>query len=257
MSSTPGDLIAGRYRLKGQVGTGNMSTVYEAEDTRRGHRIVAVKLLDTKHDNALKREIFRRETRALSQLEHPNIVTVLEYNWSDEHRSPYLVFDYIPRTLLDVIRAYESRRDDDWCWPLIREMADALAHAHSQGIIHRDVKPSNVLISADGHALLADFGISYLKYELGTGVTVSSFWPAGYASPEQRSGQTITEQSDMFSLGCVFYHMLSRREPPPDGITRSHIDALGRIPRSMKDLLGQMLAPAPADRVEQMTQLGR
>jgi serine/threonine-protein kinase len=257
MTSTPGDLIAGRYRLKGQVGAGNMSTVYEAEDTRRGHRIVAVKLLDTKHDDALKREIFRRETRALSQLEHPHIVTVLDYNWSDERRSPYLVFDYIPRTLLDVIRANALRRDDDWCWPLMREMADALAHAHSQGIIHRDVKPSNVLISADGHALLADFGISYLKYELGTGMTVSSFWPAGYASPEQRSGQAITEQSDMFSLGCVFYHMLSRHEPPPDGITRSHLDALGRIPRSMKDLLAQMLAPAPADRFEQMTQLSR
>lgn len=257
MPGTPVDLIAGRYRLKGQVGTGNMSTVYEAEDTRRDHRIVAVKLLDTRHDDALKREIFRRETRALSQLEHPHIVTVLDHGWSDEHRSPYLVFDYIPRTLLDVIRANARRPDDDWCWPLMREMADALAHAHSQGIIHRDVKPSNVLISADGHALLADFGISYLKYELGTGLTVSSFWPAGYASPEQRSGQSITEQSDMFSLGCVFYHMLSRHDPPPDGITRSHIDALGRIPRSMKNLLGQMLAPNPADRFEQMIQLCR
>lgn len=257
MSSMPGGLIAGRYRLKSQVGTGNMSTVYEAEDTRRGHRIVAVKLLNTQHDDALKREIFRRETRALSQLEHPHIVTVLDYNWSDEHHAPYLVFDYLPRTLLDVIRANARRLTDDWCWPLMREMADALSHAHSQGIIHRDVKPSNVLISADGHALLADFGISYLKYELGTGMTVSSFWPAGYASPEQRSGQTITERSDMFSLGCVFYHMLSRNAPPPDGITQSHIDALGRIPRSMKDLLGQMLAPAPADRLEQMTQLSR
>src|SRR5579885_2865954 len=250
-------LVAGRYRLKGEVGNGNMSTVYEAEDLRHGHRIVAVKLLDTRHDDALKREIFRRETRALSQLEHPHIVTVLDYGWSNERRSHYLVFNYFPRTLLDVIHAHQRSSDDSWCWPLMREMADALAHAHSQGIIHRDVKPSNVLISADGHALLSDFGVSYLKYELGTGLTVSSFWPVGYASPEQRSGQAITEQSDIFSLGCVFYHMLSRREPPPDGISRRLIESLERLPRSMKDLLDHMLAPHPADRFTQMTQVRR
>jgi serine/threonine-protein kinase len=257
MSSLSASLIAGRYRLKSQVGTGNMSTVYEAEDTRRGHRVVAVKLLDTRHDDALKREIFRRETRALTQLEHPNIVTVLDYGWSEERRSHYLVFDYLPHTLLDVIQTHERSLDDDWCWLLMREMADALAHAHSQGVIHRDVKPSNVLISADGHAQLGDFGVSYLKYELGTGLTVSSFWPAGYASPEQRSGQAVTEQSDMFSLGCVFYHMLSRNAPLPDGITGSHITALGRIPQSMRNLLARLLAPNPTERFEQMTQICR
>lgn len=104
-----------------------MSTVYEAQDMRRGHRTVAVNLLNTTHDDALKQEIFRRETGALLQLEHPNIVTVFDYGWSDEYRCHYLVFEYIARTLLDEISAHPNSRDHDWCWPLFRQMADALS----------------------------------------------------------------------------------------------------------------------------------
>ena len=179
ITSNPGvptERVAGRYRLIRRVGGGNMSTVYEAEDTRRSGRTVAVKLLNTEHDDALKQEIFRRETRALAQLEHPNIVSVLDYGWSSEYRCHYLVFEYIPQTLLQEISAHPDTRDHDWCWPLMRQMADALVHAHSQGVIHRDVKPSNVLIGAGDRPMLVDFGVSLLKFELATGVTVSAFF---------------------------------------------------------------------------------
>jgi superfamily I DNA and/or RNA helicase/serine/threonine protein kinase len=256
ITNIPAEPVVGRYRLIRRVGGGNMSTVYEAEDSRRGKRIVAVKLLNTEHNDELKQEIFRRETRALSQLEHPNIVTVLDNGWDAGLGCHYLVFDYIPRTLLDEITAQARSRDNDWCWPLMREMADALVHAHSQGIIHRDVKPSNVLISSDGHPMLVDFGVSYLKYELNSGVTVSSFWSVGYASPEQRQGQPVREQSDIYSLGCVFYHMLKRQSPPTDGLTSALVDALA-IPTQIKTLLKRMTALEPSARFAQTTQMRR
>jgi serine/threonine protein kinase len=253
----PAERVAGRYRLIRRIGGGNMSTVYEAQDTRRGRRPVAVKLLNTEHDDALKQEIFRRETRALSQLEHPNIVTVLDYGWSGEYRCHYLVFEYIPRTLLDEIAAHPNTRDHDWCWPLMRQMTDALVHAHSQGVIHRDVKPSNVLIAADGLPMLVDFGVSLLKFELATGVTVSSFFSIGYASPEQRRGEQASERSDIYSLGCVFYHMLARRAPPAEGfLTPAHIEALP-VFGQVKQILLRMLAIDPGDRLGQTVQLRR
>jgi serine/threonine protein kinase len=250
--------VAGRYRLQERVGEGNMSTVYKAQDIRRGQRIVAVKLLNSGHDDEFKEEIFRRETRALSQLEHPNIVSVQDYGWSNPHRCHYLVFEFIPRTLLQEIAAHPNERDQEWCWPLMRQMADALVHAHSQGIIHRDVKPSNVLIEpATGQPKLGDFGVSLLKFELATGITVSSFFSIGYASPEQRRGEQATERSDIYSLGCVFYHMLGRKAPPSEGfLSPAHIEALP-VFGQVKQILLRMLAADPAERFPDAVQLRR
>lgn len=233
-----------------------MSTVYEGEDMRRGNRTVAVKLLNTAHDDELKQELFRRETRTLEQLEHPNIVKVFDHGWSAERRCHYIVLEYIPHTLIDEIQAHKNVKDPTWCWPLMREMADALVHAHSQGIIHRDLKPTNILIAETGSSKLTDFGISFLKFELGTGVTVSSFWSIGYAAPEQRRGMRATEQSDIYSLGCVFYHLLTGRTPPSDGITQEHIHGLG-VPMPIKRMLRQMLALEMRDRFESALQLRR
>lgn len=249
--------VAGRYQLLNPIGNGNMSTVYEAQDTRRGRQKVAVKLLNTVHDDVLKEEIFRRETKALSQLEHPNIVTIFDYGWSDEYRCHYLVFAYVPRTLLDEIAAHAHDPNHDWCWPLLRHMADALVHAHSQGIIHRDIKPTNVLIDAAGQPKLVDFGVSLLKYELATGVTVSAFYSLGYASPEQRRGEPATEQSDIYSLGCVFYHMFARQAPPVEGfLTPEHINAL-TVHGPIKQILLRMLALDCHDRLADATLLRR
>jgi serine/threonine protein kinase len=231
--------------------------VYKAQDIRRGKRIVAVKLLNSGHDDDLKEEIFRRETRALSQLEHPNIVSVLDYGWSNPHRCHYLVFEYIPRTLLQEIAAHPNEYDHEWCWSLMRQMADSLVHAHSQGVIHRDVKPSNVLIDPTGQPKLVDFGVSLLKFELATGVTVSSFFSIGYASPEQRRGEQATERSDIYSLGCVFYHMLARKTPPSEGfLTSTHIEALP-VFEQIKQILLRMLAIDPAGRFPDAVQLRR
>lgn len=252
----PTALVADRYQLVRRVGTGNMSTVYESMDTRRNNLIVAVKLLNTPHDDELKREIFRRETKALAALEHRNIVKVFDQGISEEYHCSYIVFEYIPRTLLDEIQAHKGSTDRSWCWPLMYAMANALVYAHSQGVIHRDLKPSNILITEEGIPKLTDFGISLLKFELGTGVTVSSFWSIGYASPEQRNNQSATEQSDIYSLGCVFYHLLTGQEPPSQGSTPENLRSLG-LPLPIERLLRIMLATEARDRFEKTVQLLR
>ena len=249
-------LIAERYRLKREIATGNMSTVYEGEDTRRHQQVVAVKLLKTVQTSAITQEVFRRETHALEQSEHLNIVTIFDSGRDEAHQSYYLVLEYLPRTLLDEIAAHPDTSDNTWCWPLMQQMTEALIYAHSRGIIHRDLKPSNMLMTPEGIIKLTDFGISYLKYELGTGVTVSRFWSEGYASPEQRRGQKATEKSDLYALGSVFYHLLSRQAPPPEGPTLELVRSLP-IAHPLKRLIEQMIAQDPEQRPENALQLRR
>jgi len=249
-------LLANRYTLIEQIGNGNMSTVYRGEDTRRGNQTVAVKLLTTAHADALKEEFFRRETKALERLEHAYIVKIFDYGWSKEYHCHYIILEYVPRTLLDELKAHQGEKDQGWCWKLARNIAEALVHAHSQGIIHRDLKPTNILITEDGVPKLTDFGISLLKFELGTGVTVSMFWTPGYASPEQQRNEKATEQSDIYSFGCLLYHLFSRQTPPSGGITSEQIRTLGLSIRDAR-MLEQMVATDPKDRVENVPQLCR
>jgi serine/threonine protein kinase len=250
------ELIAGRYQLKRRVGTGTMSTVYEGEDKKRNNQIVAIKLLQIVQTDAITQEVFRRETHALERAEHAHIITIFDYGRDEKHKCYYIVFEYLPRTLLDEINSHPETSDQLWCWPLMRQMTDALVYAHSKGIIHRDLKPTNILMTPEGNIKLTDFGVSYLKFELGTGVTVSSFWSPGYAAPEQRRGQQATEQSDLYALGSVFYHLLSRHSPPPEGPHPELINSLLVSP-DIKHVIKQLLAENPEQRMENALQLQR
>jgi serine/threonine protein kinase len=250
------ELIAGRFKLVTRVSNGNMSEVYQAEDIRHHQRIVAVKLLNTSHKDAVKQEMYLRETKALEQLEHPNIIRHIHYGWSDEHQCHYIVLEYMPRTLIDEIARHQPSQDRSWCWPLMRDITEALMHAHSKDIIHRDLKPTNILIAEDGTPKLTDFGISLLRFDVRTGVTLKGYWSEGYAAPEQRNMQRATEQSDIYSLGCVFYHLLSGKEPPSGGITHDQIQAL-KLPGLIEQMFQRMLDPEPKNRFESTEQLVR
>jgi serine/threonine protein kinase len=249
-------LVARRYRLVKQVGNGNMSEVYQAEDTRHKNKIVAVKLLNTRHKDAIKQEMYLRETRALEQLEHPNIIKHFDYGWSDERSCHYIVLEYVPQTLVDMITKHRDCEDRSWCWPLMRDMADALVHAHSKGIIHRDLKSTNILITEQSTAKLTDFGISLLRFEIRTGITLSGYWSEGYAAPEQRSMQQTTNRSDIYSLGCVFYHMLSGQEPPSSGLTPGDVQAL-KLQPMIERMLQMMLEGDAQNRFESAERLAR
>lgn len=240
-------LFVKRYRLLARIGDGHMSEVYQAEDIEHHNRIVVVKLLNTKHKDDIKQAMYVRETRALEKLEHPNIVKQLAYGWSDERQCHYIVLEYLPRTLVEEIALHSDPRDQEWCWPVMRDITDALMHAHSQEVIHRDVKTTNILLSDTNVAKLTDFGISLLRTEVRTGVTLAGYWSEGFAAPEQRSMKEVTDQSDIYSLGCVFYHMLSRKEPPLEGPTQQDIRALPLRPL-VASMLEKMLDPDPAER---------
>lgn len=246
-------LIRGRYRLLAKVGEGIMSKVYRAEDTKRNNMIVAVKLFESMQEDELLREVFRRETGALERLEHPNIVELLDHNWSPEEKKYFLVLEYLPRTLADEIKAYQGQLDRAWCWRLAREIAEGLQYAHGQEVIHRDLKPTNILLTAEGTPKLTDFGSSYLKTELGNPITVSSFWTPEYASPEQHRDEKATERSDIYAFGCTLYHLFSGQKPPsrrarnPQGITPEMIRALGLSPLDAS-ILESMVADDPAER---------
>jgi serine/threonine protein kinase/DNA polymerase III delta prime subunit len=246
VSGTDASLVKG-YRLLNSIGDGHMSEVYRAEDIEHHNRVVAVKLLNTRHKDDVKQAMYLRETKALEKLEHPNIVKQLAYGWSEERRCHYIVLEYLPGTLEEEIGRHPDPRDQEWCWPVMRDITDALMHAHSKEVIHRDVKTTNILLSATKEPKLTDFGISLLRSEVRTGATLSGFWSEGFAAPEQRAGKDTTEESDIYSLGCVFYHMLARKAPPSEGPSPQDIQALNLRPL-LADMLVRMLDPDPKER---------
>src|SRR5256885_6823296 len=220
MAAPVGTLLSGRYRLDAQIGTGGMSTVYKAFDTVL-ERPVAIKLMHREiasHADQLER--FRREARAVAQLSHPHIVTVIDAGEElspDGGRppecAPYIVLEYVEgETLKDVIRR-EGPLEIPRAIAYALEIARALEAAHERLIVHRDVKPQNVLIGSEGGAKITDFGIARTLTEEGLTVPGRVLGTTDYVSPEQALGQPVTGQSDLYSLGIVLYEMLTGEVP--------------------------------------------
>ena len=240
--------IDDRFVIHEQIGTGRMSSVYAASDTSSNDNRVAIKILNTQHPDAVKRELFKRETGALKRLRHPNIVRLQHSGWSVSERAFYLVLDYLPYSLDRYLAGDYTSKLRVHPYRIIRELAAALAHAHSENIIHRDIKPSNILLTIEGRAMLTDFGISKLFTHLTVGETLAGFWSGGYASPEQRAGKPASTHSDIYSLGAVFFYILSHREPPPEGPTPAMVDDFVSDPSPIKNALKRMLDTHPDTR---------
>jgi eukaryotic-like serine/threonine-protein kinase len=206
MSPLVGTQLSGRYRLDAQIGAGGMSTVYRAFDTTL-ERTVAVKLMhrEIAADSA-QLERFRREARAVAQFSHPHIVGVIDAGEDDGR--PYIVFEYVEgETLKDRIRRC-GRLQIDEALAYAIEIARALCAAHSRGIVHRDIKPQNVLIDEEGSAKVTDFGIARSLDEEGLTADGRVLGTTDYVSPEQALGHAVNGQSDIYSLGIVLYEML-------------------------------------------------
>ena len=246
--SRVGVTIEERYRLQEEIGRGRLSTVYHALDAADGDASVAVKLLDTQHPDGLKQELFKRETAALKRLRHPNIICLQQSGWSYTEKCFYLVLDYVPYSLERYMEDEPGPQLDNFNpYRAIRELAGAVAHSHARGVVHRDIKPSNVLIGENGQPRLADFGISKLLDQLTTGETLAKYWSGGYASPEQRMSVLAGPESDIYSLGAVFYRLLSNRTPPPEGPTPDLMDEMNE-PIQLRNVLKRMLEADPKRR---------
>ena len=211
MSSLLGTTLSGRYRLESRIGSGGMSTVYRAHDETL-ERFVAIKLMNREvASDSDQLERFRREARAVARLSHPNIVHVIDAG-EDEGR-PYIVFEYIDgETLKERIRRLERLPIPEAVAYCV-EIGRALGAAHDNKLVHRDVKPQNVLIDHDGTAKVTDFGIARTLEEEGLTADGRVLGTTDYVSPEQALGQHVTGQSDLYSLGVVLYEMLTGELP--------------------------------------------
>src|ERR671937_210629 len=211
MSTLLGTTLSGRYRLEARIGAGGMSTVYRALDEVL-QRQVAIKLMNREvATDSDQLERFRREARAVAQLSHPHIVGVIDAG-EDEGR-PYIVFEYVEgETLKERIRRM-GRLPIDEAIAYAIEIARALGAAHARGIVHRDIKPQNVLVDEEGSAKVTDFGIARSLDEEGLTADGRVLGTTDYASPEQALGHDVTGQSDLYSLGVVLYEMLTGEVP--------------------------------------------
>jgi len=205
--SVIGTVLSARYRLESKLGSGGMSTVYLARDETL-ERWVAIKVMHREiSDQPDQIERFRREARSVAQLSHPNVVSVIDAG--EDGGYPYIVFEYVEGETLKqrIERLGHLPLDESAAYAI--EIARGLGTAHLQRLVHRDVKPQNVLIDAEGRAKVTDFGIARsLEGQRALTATGRVLGTTDYVSPEQAMGQGVDARSDIYSLGVVLYEML-------------------------------------------------
>ena len=234
MDQNIGKMLDNRYELIELIGRGGMANVYKAK-CHRLNRMVAVKILKSDlADNAEFRRRFRDESQAVAKLSHANIVSVYDVSRSDD-------MEYIVMELIDgiTLKQYMERRGQmDWREALhfVTQIMRALSHAHSRGIIHRDIKPQNIMVLRDGSVKVADFGIACLADAAQT-LTQEALGSVHYISPEQARGDRIDARSDIYSSGVVLYEMLTGRLPfEGDSAVSVAIQHLSSVPLSPRDI---------------------
>jgi predicted Ser/Thr protein kinase len=209
-----GEVLSDRYEVEELVGTGGMSSVYRAHD-RLLDRKVALKVLHQQYsEDGEYVERFRREARAVAALSHPNIVTVIDRGEHDGRQ--FIVFEYIDGENLKALVQRRGPAPVVTALELAIQTARGLSFAHQQGLVHRDVKPQNILLNGDGQAKVTDFGIARsLDVQHGMTQTGTVLGTSDYIAPEQAQGQRVDEHTDVYSLGVVLYEMLTSEVPFP------------------------------------------
>jgi peptide/nickel transport system substrate-binding protein len=256
-------LFAGRYRLAERLGTGGMARVHRAQDTRMGRTVAVKTLLPDLADNPDARRRFAREAQAAGALNHPGIVTVHD---QDEIRDgdevvPYLVMEFVPGGTLAQLLRRQVMFTPERAVRVTCDILDALAHAHSRGTVHRDVKPANVMVTPEGVVKVADFGIArVLDTDSRLTTTGSAVGTPSYMSPEQINGAEVDARSDVYSVGCVLTELLTGKPPFTDGnpinLMYWHVHSAPpapssrnpRIPAELDGLVLTALAKDPAAR---------
>jgi len=258
-----GEVLADRYELEELVGAGGMSSVFRAHD-RLLDRKVAVKVLHQQFsgdDDYVER--FRREARSVAALSHPNIVTVIDRGEHDDRQ--FIVFEYIEGDNLKRVIERRGPAPVPSALELAIQIASGLSFAHQQGLVHRDVKPQNVLLNGDGRAKVTDFGIARsLDVQHGMTQTGTVLGTSDYIAPEQAQGQRVDEHTDVYSLGVVLYELLTGDVPFPGenfvAVAMRHINEepprvsakRPDVPPRVDDAISIAMAKRPEDRFPTM-----
>ncbi|MDM7991105.1 protein kinase [Arthrobacter sp. zg-Y877] len=255
MRPTSGITLGGRFQLTDRIAIGGMGEVWKARDLVLG-RIVAIKILKEEYTGDpgfLNR--FRAEARHTALLNHPGIANVFDYG--EEDGSAYLVMELVPGQPLSTIIERDKVLSPDRTLSIIGQVATALAVAHNQGLVHRDVKPGNLLIMPDGKVKITDFGIARLADQVPLTATGQVMGTAQYLAPEQATGQQATGSSDIYALGVIGYELLAGRRPfsgeSQIAIALAQVNDTPpplpeSIPEPVRALVMSMLAKDPADR---------
>ena len=233
----------GRYKIKSELGRGGMATVYRAFDPI-SNREVAIKVLPRELlNNLVTRARFKRELKLVASLEHPAIVPVYDVGGDDDHQ-PFFVMRYMSGgSLSDMIKKGKfSLRDAAL---IIERLASALDHAHSRGVIHRDIKPDNVLFDASNNPYLSDFGVAKVTESLVSTTGREVIGTPAYISPEQALGENVDHRADVYGLGAMLYEMLTGERPfgkdTVIGLALQHVnDPVPNILKIRPDLPGEV-----------------
>ena len=234
-------IFGGRYEVLDRIGAGGMAIVYKAKDLLL-NRVVTIKVLREQFvsdEDFIRR--FRREAQSAGSLSHPNIVSV--YDVGKEGDTEYIVMEYVEgRNLKEIIREYAPLSTDQSI-NLGRQITMAIQNAHEHHIIHRDIKPHNILVTADGHAKVTDFGIARAVSSATVTHTGDIIGSVHYLSPEQAKGLQSNEQSDIYSLGIVLYELITGKVPydgeTPITIALKHLQEQAVLPSKINPLVGE------------------
>src|ERR1700685_2290156 len=255
----------GRYEIIAELGRGAMGVVYKARDPKID-RFVAVKTISLSgqrpEEEREYRDRFFQEAQAAGRLLHPGIVTIFDTGEEPESHIAYIVMEYIAGQSLDrQLSGKTNKLPLDTALLLTEELAEALDHAHAQGVVHRDMKPANILVTHEGHAKIADFGIAKMNLSYLTLPGRALGTPA-YMSPEQLEGEQVDGRSDLFSLGAILYTMVTgfgpfQRHPAPtvcfkvanrDPLRATAFDP--DLPPELDAIIARAMAKDPAERYQ-------
>src|SRR5918911_1340827 len=253
-------VAGGRYRVYRRLTTGGMASVYAARHSQLGRPVVIKVLLAHLARDPEMRERFRREAEAASQLVHPHICSILDYGELDG--TVYLVMPFMAGGSLAQRIARDRTMSPSVTAAVCAQVASALDYAHRRGIVHRDIKPDNILFDEDGHALVTDFGIATARFHARLTGTGRAMGTPHYISPEQAMGKMVDGRSDIYAVGVMLYEMLLGF-PPFDGadsysVGYKHVHEApvapdvvdSRTPKGLSDIVMRCLAKNPADRYQ-------
>ncbi len=261
--------IAGRYRLQSRLGFGGMSTVHLAFDQRLERRVAVKLLAEHLADDPTFVSRFQREAQAAARLIHPNIVQVFDSGQDERTGQYFIVMEYIEGS-----SCAEILRDDGWvevdeAVAIIEQACEGLHYAHRHGVVHRDVKPGNLLRSRDGEVKLADFGIAKATEQSSITQVGSVLGTAAYLAPEQARGEEAGPRADLYALGVVAYQLISGRLPyEASSLTELALkqqqeeppmldSVVAAVTPELADAVALALALDPRDRYESAREMGR